>query len=93
MEITLKIDNKDKIFLAPFVSARKLKETLKLSEKIQEGFTVEIMDELAEFEVGLYGNQFTVDQLLDGYKADNFFNKVLEDLQSVMGNFNSSVKN
>lgn len=93
MEITIRIDDKDKKFIAPFVSTRKLKETLKLSEKVQEGFTVEIMDELADFEVSLYGNQFTVDDLLDGYPAQDFFNKVLEDLQAVVGNFNSAVKN
>lgn len=93
MEITIKIDDKDKKFKAPFVSTRKLKETLELSEKVQEGFTVEIMDELADFEVSLYGNQFTADDLLDGYPAQDFFNKVLEDLQAVIGNFNSAVKN
>lgn len=93
MEIVLKIDDKDTKFIAPFVSARKLKDTLKLSEQVQKGFTVEIMDELAEFEVGLYGDKFTIDELLDGYPAGKFFDKVLEDMQVVIGNFNTSVKN
>lgn len=93
MEIILKINNEDKKFIAPFVSTRRLKETLKLSEKVQEGFTLEIMDEVAEYEVSLYGNQFTVDDLLDGYPAENFFNKVLEDMENVVGQFNESVKN
>ena len=93
MKITLKINNEDKTYVAPFISARKLKETLKLSNKVQNGFTEELMDELAEYEVGLYGNQFTSDDLLDGYPSNEFFNKVLEDIEVVIGDFNASVKN
>ena len=93
MEITLLINGKEKTYKAPFISARNLKKTLQLSEKVQSGITDEIMDELAEYEVSLYGNQFTSDELLDGYEASKFFKKVLEDLEKVIGEFDLSVKN
>ncbi|EPY2274469.1 phage tail assembly chaperone G [Clostridium sporogenes] len=93
MEITLKIDDNDKIFIAPFVSTRKLKETLVLSKKVQNGFDEKVLDELGNYIVGLYGNQFTLDELLDGFPANKFFGKAIEDLQTVVGNFDDKVKN
>lgn len=93
MKITLKINGEDKQFTAPFVSCRKLRDTLELSKKVENGFTLEILDELNQFEVDLYGKQFTTDELLDGFLAGEFFKKVVEDMQKVLGTFNSAVKN
>lgn len=93
MKITLKINEEDRQFTAPFVSTRKLKDTLKLSNKVNTGFTEDILDELIDYEVSLYGNQFTIDDLLDGFAAGDFFNKILEDMQTVLGNFDSATKN
>ncbi|APH21586.1 TPA: phage tail assembly chaperone G [Clostridium botulinum] len=93
MEITLKLNDEDKTFKAPFVSTRKLKETLVLSKMIQNGFDEKVLDELGNYIVGLYGNQFTLDQLLDGFPANEFFGKAIEDLETVVGNFDSKVKN
>lgn len=93
MKITLRINKEEKTFTAPFVSARKLKETIKLSVKVQNGVGEELMDELIDYEVSLYGNQFTADELLDGYPSSGFFNKIFEDLENVIGEFNTSIKN
>ncbi|HCL4447469.1 TPA: hypothetical protein PTV74_002094 [Clostridium botulinum] len=93
MEITLKLNDKDKIFKAPFVSTRKLKETLVLSKMIQNGFDEKVLDELGNYIVSLYGEQFTLDELLDGFPANEFFGKAIEDLQTVVGDFDSKVKN
>jgi hypothetical protein len=93
MKITLKINEEDKQFTAPFINCRKLRDTLELSKKIDNGFTLEILDELTQFEVDLYGKQFTTDELLDGFPSGEFFEKVVQDMQKVLGNFNSAVKN
>lgn len=93
MKITLLIDGEEKTFTAPFISARKLKDTLALSKKVEKGFTIETMDELGEYLVGVYGKQFTLDQLLDGFPANEFFGKALADMQNVVGNFDEKVKN
>ena len=94
MKINLILNNQEKTFEAPFVSARQLKNTLELSEKVdKEGLTVEVIDKLCTFVVGIYGNQFTVDELLDGYPAQEFFMKALEDMQNIIHGFDKSVKN
>ncbi|MBY6758636.1 hypothetical protein HYH82_15190 [Clostridium botulinum] len=93
MTITLLIDGKEKIFKAPFISTRRLKETLSLSEKICDGITVETIDEVAEHLVEIYGEQFTIDELYDGFPANEFANKAIEDMQRVLGNFEDKVKN
>ena len=90
MNITLKIDGKDKTFVNDFVSARLLRDALKLNEnaaqKQQEG-THSItgqLDELAELVVKAFNNQFTLDELWDGLAIEKFqpelsrvFNEIL----------------
>ena len=93
MEITLLINGEEKTFKAPFISARKLKEAFKLTEKAQEGLDLKMLDEVAKFMVSVYGNQFTEDELLDGFEASKFFEKVLEDLQSILSRFSEKTKN
>lgn len=93
MKIKLIIDGQEKTFTAPFVSTRRLKETLSLSNKVQNGFDEKIMDEVGEYLVNIYGKQFTLDQLYDGFPASEFFSKALEDIQAVIGTFDEKVKN
>lgn len=94
MDIVLNIDGKEKTFIAPFVSARRIKDALKLSQLLQQGeINDETIDDLSRFEVDLYGKQFTLDDLLDGYPASDFLNKVITDIESVVGEFGESVKN
>lgn len=93
MKIKLLIGNEEKTFTAPFVSARKLKETFSLSNKVQNGFDETIMDEIATYLVNIYGNQFTMDELYDGYPAHEIFNKAMEDIETVIVDFGDKVKN
>lgn len=93
MKINLIIDNKEKTFIAPFISTRRLKETLALSNKVQHGFDEKVLDELGIYLVNLYGKQFTLDDLLDGFPSSEFFNKALDDMQKVIGDFNLQIKN
>lgn len=93
MEIILMINNEEKIYKAPFVSARKLKDTFKLSNKIQNGIDENTMDDLANYLVEIYGKQFTIDELYDGYPAQDFFAKAMNDLQTVIGDFEDKLKN
>lgn len=93
MKIVLKINNEDKTFIAPFVSARRLKDTLNLSNKIQKKFDENILDEVAVYLTEIYGKQFTVDQLYDGLPANEFLNKAIEDMQEIIGDFDKKIKN
>lgn len=93
MKIKLFIKGEEKTFTAPFVSTRRLKETLQLSNKVQKGLDEKIMDELGNYIVNIYGKQFTLDELYDGFPAKEFFNKAIEDMETVIGDFGSKVKN
>lgn len=93
MKIKLRINGEDKTFTAPFISARKLKDSFALSKKVQGEFDENTLDEVGNYLVNIYGNQFTLDQLYDGFPADQFLNKALEDMQKVMGVFDEKVKN
>ena len=75
MQITLNINGEDKSFTAPFVNARKLRETIAMSAKMQGQAQDETMiDNMVNYIVDIFGNQFTSDNFYDGYAAD----KVLE---------------
>lgn len=93
MKITLKINGEDKTFTAPFVNARKLKDSFALSKKFQEDFNENTLDEAGNYLVNIYGNQFTLDELYDGFAADKFLSKAVEDMERVMGVFDEKVKN
>lgn len=93
MEITLLINGEEKTFKAHFISARKLKEAFSLTEKAQEGLDRKFLDDTSKFMVDIYGNQFTEDELLDGYDATKFFEKVLKDLQYILAGFSEKTKN
>lgn len=97
MNITLIINNEEKTYRAPFISTRKLKNTIALSSKMQNinenDIADNLLDELIDYEVELYGKQFTRDDLLDGYPSNKFFNKIITDIEQVIGEFNTVIKN
>ncbi|MGG7163793.1 phage tail assembly chaperone G [Clostridium ihumii] len=93
MKITLLIDGKEKTFIAPFVSTRRLKETLALSKLMERGVNSDSIDTLGEYMVDVYGKQFTIDELLDGFPASEFIDKVVEDMEKVIGSFEKKLKN
>ncbi|KLU74194.1 phage tail assembly chaperone G [Clostridium botulinum] len=94
MRIKLIIDGKEKTFTAPFVSSRRLKDTFALKAKFANGIDEEKMiDEAGNYLVNIYGKQFTIDELLDGFPANNFFTQAVEDMQRVMGDLDDSLKN
>lgn len=65
-KITLKIGEKEKTFTNE-PTGRIVRIAADLSEKLQkEVLTTKTLDEMAEFAVKLFGNQFTVDDLYDG---------------------------
>ena len=60
MEITLRIDNKDKNFIAGFISARMVRRTVEVAKDINfENISPEELDKLMDYIVELFGNQFT----------------------------------
>ena len=76
MDITLKLDNKDKTFTAGFISARMVRRTIAISRDINfDNISPEELDKLMDYIVELFGNQFTRDEpvsythLISEYRA------------------------
>lgn len=93
LSITLQIDGKEKIFTTSFISAKKLRKTLVISTKVGKSLTPEDLDELVEYEVDLYGNQFTVDEFYDGIEANLILRKALEDINNVINGLSKKLDN
>lgn len=95
MKITLYSGDEEKTFISPFISSRKIKKAMALENKLNnvEDFTEDLIDEIAEFLVDIYGNQFTIDDLLDGLPSHQFFEKIRSDMSEMIGDFSDAVKN
>lgn len=86
MKIVIKIDDTDKEFTAPFISARKLKETIKMSSLVENIKDEGMIDTMAEYITDIYGKKFTTDQLLDGVSSTALISYFVTCVQEVAGN-------
>jgi hypothetical protein len=70
MKITLIIKDKEKNFITPFIPTKILRKTLNLQKtKNLNDVTAELLDELVEYLVELFGNKFTSDEFYEGYPS------------------------
>ena len=95
MNIKLNIDGQEKTFKAGFISARMLRNTMKMYNEIEkiDLTSPEGLDVIVDFEVDVYGKQFTRDQLYDGIGASELLDKITADMQLIMGQMNAKVEN
>ncbi|MFS0822176.1 phage tail assembly chaperone G [Bacillus sp. 1P02SD] len=79
MQITIKIDGKDKTFTNDFVPGRVFRNALLINKKMKgnEEVSAELFDELIEFCVNAFGKQFTVDEFWDGIDARKLDSEVM----------------
>lgn len=92
LSITLKIDNKEKVFTTSFINGKRLRETLAISEKIGKALTPKDLDELVEYEVNLYEKQFTVDEFYEGIDSTAILSKVLGDVNTVINGLHGKLQ-
>lgn len=92
MQIVLKIDGEAKTFTTPFISARKLRNTMEIGEKFTENITMETLDEIVDYIVDIFGNQFTRDQLYDGMASKNLIDTALRCISEVTGDLNINLQ-
>ncbi|TCP32187.1 hypothetical protein EV207_101165 [Scopulibacillus darangshiensis] len=72
MEITLKIDGKDKKFAQHFVSGYYFRKALELSkEEEKKGLDLKLIDKYVDFVCEVFGNQFTSEDYTNGVNAAN----------------------
>ena len=86
MEITLKIDNKDKTFSLGFISARMVRRTIEVSNGINfEKLKAEELDKLVDYIVELFGGQFTRDDVYDGLASKDLLSTIMNCINEVVG--------
>lgn len=93
MKITLNIDKKDREFITPFISGRKLRNTFAISKKI-EGLKQDetMLDEMVNYIVDIFGNQFTLDQFYDGMEAKKIIPTFMDLVEEITGVTNNKIQ-
>ncbi|WKT75577.1 phage tail assembly chaperone G [Lysinibacillus fusiformis] len=87
MQIKLRIDGQEKTFTNDFVKARVFRNALKMNEKMRiEGneISVDTFDEMINFIVNVFDNQFTVDDIWDGIEAGMLQSEIMRVFDSVL---------
>lgn len=70
MQIALHIDGNNQTYTVPFISARMLRNTLDLVDRVDAvNPTTKEVDQIVDYMVELFGNKFTRDQYYDGLEA------------------------
>lgn len=96
MEVTIKINGKNKTFKTDFISARMFKKTEEFqrkAEKVRAGQNEDIdLDEIVQYIVDVYGNQFTVDEFYDGVDVADIFPIYLDTINAVIDKFRSKIQ-
>ena len=86
MDITLKINGKDKTYIASFISARMVRKTIAISQEINfENISPEELDKLMDYIVELFGSQFTRDELYDGLASKDLIPTITRCINEVVG--------
>ncbi|QGG47351.1 phage tail assembly chaperone G [Heliorestis convoluta] len=86
MKIELKIDGKNRTFIADFISARMVRRTIELSKSLNfEEITADELDILIDYLVQLFGNQFTIDDVYDGLPSKELIPTLMGCIQEVVG--------
>ena len=86
MDITLKIDGKDKTFTTSFISARMLRRTIEVAQGVNfDNISPEELDKLIDYVVELFANQFTRDDVYDGLASKDLIPTITKCINEVVG--------
>jgi len=94
-KVILDEDNKsipvlaDKEFIAPFISARKLKRTIIIGLKMEQDTKgTDTFDIMADYISDIFGRQFSKDEAFDGIGSIAIIEEFTRCIQEVTGNLN-----
>ena len=86
MEIKLRVEDKDKTFVSEFISARMLRRTLEISEKVNfNDMKAEELDTMVDFIVELFKDKFTRDEVYDGLASNELIPTITRCINEVVG--------
>ncbi len=93
MKIVLRIDGKEKTFLADFISARMMRRTIEISKGVNfEDISVDELDTMVEYLVHLFGKQFTIDDVYDGLPSKELIPKLIQCINEVVGEMGTATE-
>ena len=76
----------DKTYVMPKVKTRMLRKAVEVNEKIDfNNLKTQNLDELVDFVVSLYGNQFTRDDFYDELDADKLIETLNNSINGIVG--------
>ncbi len=87
MEITLRIEGKDKTFTNDFVAARIFRDTLELNKKFSAGIDLTdpgTFDLIVDFVVSAFDSNFTVDDVWNGLPASKLQSEIMRIYNEVL---------
>ena len=86
MEIILKTNGQNKTYTAGFISARMVRTTIAVSQEINfKNISPKELDKLMDYIVGLFGSQFTRDELYDGLASKDLIPTITRCINEVVG--------
>lgn len=86
MEIKLMVDDKEKIYVANFISARMLRRTLEISDSVNfNDMKAEELDTMVDFIVELFKDKFTRDEVYDGLASNELIPTITRCINEVVG--------
>ncbi|MED4787488.1 hypothetical protein P9429_11390 [Bacillus atrophaeus] len=93
MQITLLINGEEKVFSAPFIRGRMLREAIKLSKTSNfDDLDVGDLDNLVDYVVRVYDGQFSLDEFYDGISSEKMISTISDTIQGVVGTVNAGVE-
>ena len=76
----------DRTYVMPKVKTRMLRKAVEVNEKIDfNNLKTQDLDELVDFVVSLYGNQFTRDEFYDELDADKLIETLNNSINGIVG--------
>lgn len=96
IEIKLEIEGKEKIFSCTKVKGillRKTAEVMKVFEKMSNEFNPDILDELVNYVVIVFNNQFSKEQFYDGIDLEEMVLTIQNVANDIMEKATSKLKN
>ncbi|MGF7186643.1 hypothetical protein GGQ84_002767 [Desulfitispora alkaliphila] len=86
MNITLKINGKDKKFTTDFISARMVRRTIEVSKDINfNDMSTDELDKMVGYVAELFGGQFTIDDVYDGLASKELIPTIMNCINEVVG--------
>lgn len=78
-------------FTQGFISGRAFRKTMEMKKKVAGGVDETVLDEMVDYVVYLFANQFTRDQFYDGIAAEKMMDTIVGCINKVVGGASKAI--